>query len=99
MGKFIYVHGRPDHQKGHHDDLIMAISMAIYVGDTSFQSLSKVVNQTKVMIDAWHTSVSDNRNRSDFFNPMIPSGGSNSGRYPSEASKSDYEKYLWLFGK
>jgi hypothetical protein len=51
------------------------------------------------MIDAWHTSVSDNRNRSDFFNPMIPAGGTNSGRYPSEASKSDYEKYLWLFGK
>jgi hypothetical protein len=99
MGKFIYVHGRPDHQKGHHDDLIMAISMAIYVGDTSFQSLSKVVSQTKVMIDSWHTTVHDNRNRSDFFNPMIPAGGTNSGRYPSEASKSDYEKYLWLFGK
>jgi hypothetical protein len=99
MGKFIYVHGRPDHQKGHHDDLIMAISMAIYVGDTSFQSLSKVVSQTKVMIDAWHTSVSENKNRADFFNPMIPAGGSNSGRYPSEASKSDYQKYLWLFGK
>jgi hypothetical protein len=75
----------------------MAISMAIYVGDTSFQSLTKVINQTKVMIDSWKTTVTENRMRSDFFNPMIPVAGRDSGRYPNEVTKGDYEKYAWLF--
>ena len=97
MGTFIYVNGRPDHQKGYHDDLIMAMSMAIYVGDTSFQNLQKVVNQTKVMIDSWHTTVHENKNRSDFFNPMIPVSNPHTGRYHNEPSKAEYEKYSWLF--
>ena len=97
MGTFIYVNGRPDHQKGYHDDLIMAMSMAIYVGDTSFQNLQKVVNQTKVMIDSWHTTVHENKNRSDFFNPMVPVSNPHTGRYHNEPSKAEYEKYSWLF--
>lgn len=98
MGKFIYVNGRPDHQKGHHDDTIMSIAMAIYVGDTAFQNLQKVVQQTKVMIDSWHTERSENKMRSDFFNPTIPVAGNHNPRYINEASKEDYKKYGWLFG-
>jgi hypothetical protein len=30
MNSFVYVNGRPDHQKGGHDDLIMSAAMAIY---------------------------------------------------------------------
>jgi hypothetical protein len=52
MNTFIYVNGRPDHQKGQHDDLIMGISMAIYVGESSFQKLEKVVEKTKMMIES-----------------------------------------------
>jgi len=33
LNTFVYINGRPDHQKGQHDDLIMAIAMAIYVGE------------------------------------------------------------------
>ena len=98
MGKFIYVNGRPDHQKGHHDDTIMSIAMAIYVGDTAFQNLQKVVQQTKVMIDSWHTERSENKMRSDFFNPTIPVAGNHNPRFINEASKEDYRKYGWLFG-
>ena len=97
MGTFIYVNGRPDHQRGYHDDLIMAMSMAIYVGDTSFQSLQKVVNQTKVMIDSWQTNIHENKNRSDFFNPMIPVANPTTGRYANEVGKTEYQKYSWLF--
>lgn len=98
MGKFIYVNGRPDHQKGHHDDAIMSISMAIYVGETSFQSLQKVVNQTKVMIDAWQTNIHENKSRSDFFNPMIPASTDQNRQYQNQASLEDYKRYGWLFG-
>ena len=29
---FVYINGRPNHMKGKHDDLIMALAMALYVG-------------------------------------------------------------------
>ena len=55
---FVYINGRPDHMKGHHDDLIMSLAMALYVAQTSFTQLKKNVAQAKAMLDAW---VSDER--------------------------------------
>ena len=97
MNTFIYVNGRPDHQKGHHDDCIMAISMAIYTAEKSFQSLLKVVNHTKAMLNSWSTAISENKNTSEYFNPMIPQMGR---QHPNSQgpSKQDYQKYGWLFG-
>ena len=96
MNTFIYVNGRPDHQKGHHDDCIMSIAMAIYVAEKSFQSLEKVVNHTKAMLNSWSTAISENKNTSEYFNPMVPQMGR---QYPINqgASRADYEKYSWLF--
>ena len=96
MNTFIYVNGRPDHQKGHHDDCIMSIAMAIYVAENSFQSLEKVVNHTKAMLNSWSTAISENKNTSEYFNPMVPQMGR---QYPINqgASRADYEKYSWLF--
>ena len=97
MNTFIYVNGRPDHQKGHHDDCIMGISMSIYVAEKSFQSLQKVVNHTKAMLNSWSTVVSENKNSSEFFNPMIPQMG-RQHPYGQGPSRQDYQKYGWLFG-
>ena len=94
MNTFIYVNGRPDHQKGQHDDLIMSVAMALYVGETSFSSLNKVTNQTKAMIDSWTVNTNE-YNRRQFMDPVIPQQQENIKR---EATKSDYENYLWLFG-
>ncbi len=99
MNTFIYINGRPDHQKGHHDDCIMSISMALYVAEKSFQSLEKVTNHTKAMINSWATTVNENKNSSEFFNPMVPQmGRSNGMSRQGDATKSDYQKYGWLFG-
>ena len=62
MNTFIYVNGRPDHQKGHHDDCIMGVSMALYVAEKSFQSLEKVTNHTKAMLNSWSTAINENKN-------------------------------------
>ena len=94
MNTFIYMNGRPDHQKGQHDDLIMSVAMALYVGESSFTSLNKVTNQTKAMIDSWTVNTND-FNRKQFMDPVIPQQHENIKR---EATKSDYENYLWLFG-
>ena len=99
MNTFVYINGRPDHQKGHHDDCIMGISMALYVAEKSFQSLEKVTNHTKAMLNSWSTAVNENKNSSDFFNPMVPQMGKNGNlSNTGEATKSDYQKYGWLFG-
>jgi hypothetical protein len=99
LNTFVYVNGRPDHQKGQHDDLIMAFAMAIFVGETSFAQLEKATEQTKAMLESWTTETNTFRDSSQNYNPSLPSnpyGNMNYGR--QEVSKSDYEKYLWLFG-
>jgi hypothetical protein len=101
LGTFVYVNGRPDHQKGQHDDLIMAMAMAIYVGESSFSQLEKVTEQTKAMIDSWAVSTNEYKNKSQDFNPslpVMPNHNVNRG-INSNPTRNDYEKYLWLFGK
>lgn len=97
MNTFVYINGRPDHQKGHHDDCIMGISMAIYVAEKSFQSLQKVVNHTKAMLNSWTSITNENKNTSEYFNPYIPQMGKQNP-INEGPSKADYVKYGWLFG-
>ena len=100
MNTFVYVNGRPDHQKGQHDDLIMAMSMAIYVGEVAFQKLEKVTQQTKVMIESWTVSNNDAVQKQIHFDPVLPNANLMNERrgYNTNPSKDDYMKYGWLFG-
>ena len=99
MGTFVYINGRPDHQKGHHDDCIMSIAMALYVAEIAFPSLVKVVSQTKAMLDSWSTVVNESKDQSQYFNPQIPQfsqAGMNRNQQHNP-TRDDYEKYRWLF--
>jgi len=98
MNTFVYINGRPDHQKGQHDDCIMGLSMAIYIAEKSFASLNKVVNHTKAMLNSWSTVMNENKSTSEFFNPMVPQMGRDPHLSNNGASKADYQKYGWLFG-
>ena len=99
LNTFVYVNGRPDHQKGQHDDLIMAFAMAVFVGETSFAQLEKATEQTKAMLESWTTEKNTFKDSSQNFNPGLPANIYNNMNYRrQQASKSDYEKYLWLFG-
>ena len=103
LNTFVYINGRPDHMKGHHDDLIMSIAMALYVGQNSYNQLEKVTEQTKAMLNSWEVQDnSEQQKRITDFNPgipVIPSNGYNNRQFNTDASRSDYQKYLWLFGK
>ena len=100
MNTFVYINGRPDHQKGHHDDLIMAISMAIYVGENSFTQLTKVTEQTKALLNSWDVVSNENATKEIQFNPNIPQGYPMYGaQVRNEPSVNDYKQYSWLFGK
>ena len=93
MHTFVYINGRPDHQKGQHDDLIMSVAMAIYVGESSFTQLSKNMNQAKVMMEAWSVNTNDMK-QTTYFNPIV---GMDEDKHRRQATKKDYENYLWLF--
>ena len=99
MNTFIYINGRPDHQKGHHDDLIMSVAMATYVAESSFSNLTKVADHTKAMIESWAVSNNDQVAKNLEFNPVIPHMSERINQYNSQnMSKEDYQKYGWLFG-
>lgn len=99
MNTFIYMNGRPDHQKGHHDDLIMSIAMACYVAESSFSQLTKVTEQTKAMIDSWSVSNNDNITNQLSFNPVLPNINESINQYGQQnVTRDDYMKYNWLFG-
>ena len=99
LNTFVYVNGRPDHQKGQHDDLIMAMAMAIYVGESSFSKLEKATEQAKAMIESWTTDKTMFKDSSQNFNPAIPiQNDMYSNRTYNGPTKNDYENYSWLFG-
>ena len=60
MYTFVYINGRPNHMKGKHDDLIMALAMALYVGEHSFTDLNKANDLTKAMLDGWTANSNEN---------------------------------------
>lgn len=100
MNTFVYISGRPDHQKGHHDDLIMSIAMATYVAESSFSNLTKVTEQTKAMLSSWSVSNNENVSKEISFNPVIPMLQERINQHQGQTiAKEDYMKYGWLFGK
>lgn len=107
---FIYKDGKPDHQKGQHSDIIMALAMAIYIGDISFTQLAKAENVTKAMIDSWtvHEKAPSTggipaghpqQYRPGTYDPFFLSDPANQNQQPTTASKEAYRQFGWLFGK
>ena len=93
---FVYINGRPDHMKGHHDDLIMAIAMALYVAQNSFAELERNTNQAKAMLDSWVTHETAREETGarpqPAFRPHTVSGR------PVNMDPNNPKEYLWLFG-
>jgi len=99
MNTFIYISGRPDHQKGHHDDLIMSVAMATYVAESSFSNLTKVTEHTKAMLDSWSVNNNHSASKQIEFNPVIPYGGERINQFSNtNVGREEYAKYGWLFG-
>lgn len=100
MNTFIYINGRPDHQKGHHDDLIMSIAMATYVAESSFSNLTKVSEHAKAMLNSWSVSNNETIGNQIAFNPVIPAYNERRNMSGNgDINRDDYMKYGWLFGQ
>lgn len=98
MKTFIYINGKPDHQKGHHDDLIMSISVALYVAENSFSKLTRATENAKAMLESWTVASAQPPTRTQFLNPSLPDSFYGNTQVTNAPSRQDYEKYAWLFG-
>tara|TARA_R110000824_G_scaffold202012_1_gene386189 strand:+ start:687 stop:2426 length:1740 start_codon:yes stop_codon:yes gene_type:complete len=99
MYTFVYLNGRPNHMKGKHDDLIMALAMALYVGEHSFSDLSKADSLTKAMLDSWTTSDSITSSEPPHRRPQQNVGLLGIPGNHNNDMKQLYKDNAWLFGK
>jgi hypothetical protein len=112
LNTFVYINGRPDHMKGAHDDAIMSLSIALYIGDISFTQLKRVENQNKAMIESWvlnERTYEPNKSFYSYGTTLDPVGFMqldpatnlyNNGMVnPMAATKEAYKEYAWLFPK
>jgi len=107
LNTFVYINGRPDHMKGPHDDAIMSMSMALYVGDISFAQLSKNENANKAMLESWTISERTYEPNKSFYSygtafdqiGSMSTDGNPIFQQNNNVTKEQYKQYSWLFGK
>lgn len=107
LNTFVYINGRPDHMKGHHDDAIMSMAMALYAADMCFNQLEKNENANKAMLESWTISERTYEPNKSFYSygtafDQIGSMGMDINGLPqinSSATKEQYKEYSWLFSK
>lgn len=78
--------GRPDHQQGYNDDLLIGCAMGLFVFQTSFKNLERVTAMAKAMIDAMANTHSEK---------AIPRV--TDPKY--HAIRDQANQYAWLFSK
>jgi hypothetical protein len=108
LNTFVYINGRADHMKGAHDDAIMSLSMALYIGDISFSQLQKNESANKAMLESWvmsERSYEVNKSFYSYGGTLDPIGSIQvdpslfHSQNPMSTPKQSYSEYSWLFGK
>jgi hypothetical protein len=105
LNTFVYINGRPNHMKGQHDDLIMAMAIAIYAGDISFTQLQRNDSANKAMLESWVMSERTYEAGKEFYSygtSFDAIGGMAMDSMPysrpnNQASREQYGQYSWLF--
>ena len=103
LKKFIYKNGKPDHMKGSHDDLIMALGMCLFVANTSFKKLHEADNLTKAMLESWKTNINTTPTKSNYLLEDTIKSTPQDGKIYSEREINDNilqntRDFSWLFG-
>ena len=107
LNTFVYVNGRPDHMKGAHDDAIMGLAMALYVGDICFSQLNRNDSSNKAMLDSWVLSERTYETSKSFYShgtAFDAIGSMTTDGQPYNPSRNNptleqYQEHSWLFGK
>ena len=99
LNTFIYVNGRADHAKGKHDDIIMAMAMALYVLEYSFKRLTQQKNKTKSMLSSWVVN-SGNDGQNMPHEAASTTNKKNTPNFDPQTAKNMQDpkgQYMWLF--
>jgi len=105
MKTFIYKNGRPDHQDGYHDDLLMALGMPLWVLEHSFKKLKKLKTQSKAILSSWSVGGGAAKPVNAYDNGFVPKSGKNKAstgkpRFNDVTARNMQDpkgEYLWLF--
>lgn len=103
LKKFVYKNGKPNHMKGAHDDLIMALGMALFVANTSFKRLQESENMTKAMLDSWKVTSNNTKSESNYLLESVtskpdPTKNDNPKKNDLNQTIKNTEEFGWLFG-
>lgn len=95
---FVYINNRPDHTKGSHDDLLMALFMCNFVGMTSFKDLEKSKGHAKAMVNSWAVATNNTSEISEL-NEVVNMGFYTDPRstVKDKQSLQQTQEYLWMF--
>jgi len=95
---FVYLNNRPDHTKGSHDDLLMGLFMANFVGMTSFKDLEKSKGHAKAMVNSWAVTTSTPSEISEL-NEVTNLGfyTDNKSQTNSQQTLQQTQEYAWMF--
>ena len=99
MKTFVYKNGRPDHMEGYHDDLLMALGMALWVLEHSFKNLERLEKQNIAMLNSWaggSNTVSTTVKTFDNNNQPQKTINPNNPVYKNVQDPTG--QYAWLFG-
>jgi len=106
LNTFVYINGRPNHMKGAHDDAIMAMAIAMYVGDICFTQLKRNDSANKAMLDSWVLSERTYEPKKSFYSHgtafdavgSMSMDGQPHNPSNNNLSREQYQEYSWLFG-
>lgn len=101
LNTFVYINGRADHSKGKHDDIIMAMAMALFVLEYSFKQLKQLKSKAKSMLASWVVN-SGNEAVNVQRELTVPSGkpAPKKPNFNPNVSKNMQDpqgQYMWLF--
>jgi hypothetical protein len=87
---FVWHNGRPEAMKGYNDDLIMALSIGLWVRNTALRLRQEGIDLTKSMLNA--TTVQTN------MGVYSSNWQSNGNPYEMDNGKGEKENLTWLLG-
>ena len=88
LKRFIWHNGKPEAQKGYNDDLVLALSIACWVRDTTLINTQKDVEYTKAILNTISKS-------NVILNTAI-NGMQEHRRLEMDNNKKTYQDFLWL---
>jgi hypothetical protein len=99
LNSFVYINGRADHTKGKHDDLIMAMAMALFILENSFKQLKAIEQKTRAMLASWVSfSTSGELKVADVNNVNKNKNKPNFSPTVAKNMQDPNGEYMWLFG-